>query len=255
MKIVFLSLILILLSCTGNPEEKDVFDRPVKKEKDEGDVKFEQRAKREIEARLSIPATEKYKLEIKKAHLNADEKEDAIITVNRLDLAEKDAAKDKGGARSELGYMGNYNYFFYYDGKLDRISIPMLIGSSAKTPLKVSFANIQSEIYQDLLIEYRIRNSAFRNYYLIENGSLVLVFQWKLFDMVGMEAYEANYIEYAPGSLSLAKDILIYKGKIKNYSTKIPDVYRYDPEIEKDGPLLYRFFYDPGTMKYMTKKQ
>lgn len=254
MKIVLLSLILILLACTAKPEEKNVFGQETK-QKETADLKFEERVKREVEAKLNIPATEKYKLEVKKAHLNADEKEDAIITVNRLELAEKEAAEDKTGNRTKLGYMGNYNSFFYYDGKLDKISVPTAIGSSGKTPLKVSFDNIQSEIYQDLIVEYRIRNSAFRNYYLIENGTLVLVFQWKLFDMVGDETYEANYIVYEPGSLSLAKDILIYKGKIKNYSTKIPDIYRYDPEIQKGGPLIYRFFYDPGTMKYMTKKQ
>ncbi|MGV3631527.1 MAG: hypothetical protein ACO1O6_09975 [Bacteroidota bacterium] len=254
MKIVLLSLILILLSCTGKPEEKNVFGQETKP-KETSDLKFEERIKREVEAKLSIPATETYQLEIKKAHLNADEKEDAVITVNRMELAQKEAADDKTGNRARLGYMGNYNYFFYYDGKIDKISIPMSIGSSGKAPLKASFDNIQSDIYQDLIIEYRIRNSAFRNYYVIENGSLALVFQWKLFDMVGDENYEANYIQYEPGSMSLAKDIIIYKGKIKNYSPKIPDVYSYSPEIEKNGPMLYRFFYDPASMKYMTKKQ
>lgn len=251
--LVLITPVLTVISCTGKTEEKDVFDQPVKKDK--AVVQFEERVKREVEAKLNIPATEKYTLEIKRAYLNADEKEDAVITVNRLEFAEQQAAKDPGGKRAELGYMGNFNHFFYYDGNLDKISIPMTISSSAKSPLKVSFDHVQSEAYQDLIIDYRIRNSAFRNYYLIENGALTLVFQWKLFDMVGSDQYEANFIEYNPGSYTLAKDILIYPGKIKNYSAKIPDIYTYEPQIEKNGPLQYRFFYDPGTMKYMTKKQ
>ena len=252
LSLISCSVLVFLFSC-GEPqtEEKDPAEENVEQSKTEN--KFEDRVRREVEAKLGIPATENYHIEIKKGHLNADEHEDAVISVNRHQLAEEEASKDK--TRKELGYMGNYNYFIYYDGKIDRVSIPMPIASSGKTPLKISFDNVQSEIYQDLIVEYRIRNSAFRNYYLIENGSLVLVFQWKLFDMVGTDNYEANYITYGTGSRSLAKDILIYKGKIKNYSTKIPNIYTYDPEIEKNGEELYRFFYDPGTMKYMTKKQ
>ena len=161
MKYLVFSLIAFsLVSCGGTEDEKDVFDQPVEKEKEQANANFEQRIKREVEAKLSIPATEKYTLEIKKGHLNADEKEDAVISVNRMELAEKEALEDKTGTKKQLGYMGNYNYFFYYDGKIDRLSIPMPIGSSGKAPLKVTLENVQSEIYQDLVIEYRIRNHA-----------------------------------------------------------------------------------------------
>lgn len=250
--LLFCSLLLLLFSCSSNEVEKDVFDNPIIKDKK--NMTFEERVKREIEAKLNIPVTEKYALEIKKTHLNRDEKEDAIISVNRLNFAINEASKkDSPAKRAELGYMGNYNHFFYYDGKLDKISIPMTIASSSKSPLKINFNNIQSDIYQDVSIDYKIRNSAFRNYYLIESGSLILVFQWKLYDQVGLDSYEANYIDFSEGSISLVKDILIYKGKIKNYSKSIENVYTYDPTIEKDGDLLYRFFYDPKTAKYMTK--
>lgn len=253
MKIVIPFFLLILLfSCKSKTDEKDVFNNLIIEGKE--NMSFEERMKREIEAKLSIPVTEKYKIEIFKAHLNRDEKEDAIITVNRLNFAMDEASKEDSPAkRAELGYMGNYNHFFFYDGKLDKVSIPMTVASSAKSPLKVVFNNVQSDIYQDVSIEYRIRNSAFRNYYLIESGSLLLVFQWKLYDQVGLDNYEANFLEYQEGSISLAKDILVYKGKIKNYSKNIGDVYKYNPEIEKNGDLLYRFFYDPKTAKYMTK--
>lgn len=254
MKFLLYTIItLFLISCGGNVQEKDKIDSDKNDSKSE--MNFDERAKREIEAKLSIPSTEKYNIQIHKEYLNSDDLKDAIILVNRLEFAKEEAKKETNSKRAEFGYMGNYNYFFYYDGKLDKISIPMIIASSAKAPLSVKFENVQSEIYKDVLIEYRIRNSAFRNYYLIENGTMQLVFQWKLFDLVGNENYEANYLEYQNGSLSLAKDIIIYKGKIKNYSTKIGDVYTYNPTIEKDGGELYRFFFDPKTYKYMTKNR
>jgi hypothetical protein len=253
MKFIILTALIIALSgCSSNGQEKDVFDNPIIEKKD--DLSFEDRIKREVEAKLSIPVTEKYTIEIKKTHLNNDDKEDAIITVNRLNFAIDEAAKEVNPTkRAELGYMGNYNYFFFYDGKLEKVSVPVLVASSAKAPLEIKFENIQSEFYQDVCIEYRIRNSKFRNYYLLENGVIQLIFQWKLFDLVGTADYEANFIEYQEGSISLAKDILIYKGKIENYSTKIDDIYSYNPTIEKNQEVIYRFFYDPKTMKYMTK--
>lgn len=245
-------LFLALFSCTNTEEKKDVFDQPIIENKNK--MQFEERVKREIEAKLNIPATEKYTLKIYKEHLNSDEKEDAIITINRLEFAISESKKNNSKL-AEYGYMGNYNQFFFYDGKLDKISIPMNIGSSAKSPLKLTFENIQSDIYKDVIIDYRIRNSAFRNYYKLESSSLILVFQWKLYDMIGTDQYEANYLEYQSGTKSLARDIIVYKGKIKNYNKNIADIYSYEPTIEKGGEELYRFFFDPKTYKYMTPKK
>ncbi len=181
--------------------------------------------------------------------------EDAIITVNRYNFALEEASRSENPSKNaEMGYIGNYNYFIYYDGKLKKFSNPIKVPSSPKAPLKVLFDNIQSEVYKDITIEYRIRNSAFRNYYLIANGNIQIMFQWKLFDNVGTAYPEANFITYEKGSMSIFKDILIYTGKIKNYSPVIPDVYTYNPEIEKAGGLQYRFFYDPRSLKYMTRK-
>ena len=251
-----LSFLLALYGCSDSPKvNNDAEQESPENEKDNKNLDFETRIKREIEAKLSIPATEKYTLEIHKAHLNADEKEDAVITVNRLEFAMEEASQGQTAKRAEFGYMGNYNFFFFYDGQLDKISVPVTVASSAKSPLRVSFDNIQSEIYKDVIIEYRIRNSAFRNYYQIENGSLMMVFQWKLFDFAGTDNYEANFIEYQPGTYSLAKDIVIYQGTIKNYNKQIPDVYKYNPVIEKGGKELYRFFFDPGSNVYATNKK
>jgi hypothetical protein len=81
----------------------------------------------------------------------------------------------------------------------------------------------------------------------------VQVFQWKLYDYLGEKNVEANYIEYSNGSVGLAKDILIYKGKLKN-GKNVKDIYHFSPEIEKDGELTHRFFYLDKEGKYFTKK-
>lgn len=252
--LVFLIILLLFFSCKNENTKKDFFSIKPPPEK-ENKSTFNKRIKREVETKLNIPATEKYTLKIQFAHLNSDEKKDAVIAVNRLEFAEQEALNSENSfKRKELGYMGNYNCFFFYEGKSDKISIPLFIASSAKSPLKINIGGIQSTKHNNISVDYRIRNSAFRNYYFIENNSINLVFQWKLFDQIGFDIYEANYIEYEKGSISPAKNILIYKGKIKNYSTKIVDWYSYQPIIEKQKELLYRFFYDPKTMKYVTLK-
>ncbi len=246
---------LFLSSCSEQKEEEKVTDEFFKKKEKEVVLPFEQQVVCEVEGRLSIPRNEKYTYAVHKAFLNPDNEEDAIITVNRYNFALEEASRSANPAKNaEMGYIGNYNYFIYYDGKLKKFSNPIKVPSSPKAPLKVIFENIQSEVYKDISIEYRIRNSAFRNYYLIANGNIQIMFQWKLFDNVGTAYPEANFITYNKGSMSLFKDILIYTGKIKNYSPAIPDVYTYNPEIEKAGGLVYRFFYDPRSLKYMTRK-
>ncbi len=246
-------VIVISFSCTNNKKKEEIV---FNQKNDFSSLPFDQRIKREVESKLSIPGNEKYDLEIIKSYLNADNKEDAVITVNRYQFALDEASKAPNTAQiAEMGYTGNYNFFFYFDGKSNLISNPIAVPSSPKAPLEVLLENNQSEAYKDITIVYRIRNSAFKNYYLIENGIIQIIFQWKLFDFIGTNIPEANFINYENGSYSLFKDILIYKGKIKDYSPIVKDVYTYNPIIENEGTLLYRFFYDPKTMKYMTKKK
>jgi len=217
---------------------------------------LEQRAHREYQAQLEIPVTEKYTLQIYKAHLNADNSEDAIITINRFDLAMDNAAKANNPSKhAEFGYMGNYNYVMYYDGMRDQFSAPIVVPSSARTPLEVGFEHVQSDAFQTTTIEYRIRELGMKSYYFVQNNTFALVFEWKLYDRVGTSDYEANVLELGTeGELTGNKDILIFSGKIKDYTTEIPDMYAYEPVIEKKGGLLYRFFYNPQLGKYVTRK-
>jgi len=83
--LAILMLSAVLFSC-GNEEVKD--DPGLPKEKpghDGGDLRS--RAVRHVEAQLNIAGTERYGLSIIKQHLDGDDKEDAIITVNRFNFA------------------------------------------------------------------------------------------------------------------------------------------------------------------------
>lgn len=215
---------------------------------------FDEMVVRHIETDLSIPLKEKYSFEVFKAHLDNDSILDAIITVNRLEFALEEARLSGNSAkRAEIGFTGHYNYIFYFDGGLNKISPSIPVPSSPHSKLKVSFINLFNETKKDIIVDYKIKNSQFRNYFFVFNHTPTQVFQWKLYDYLGETNEEANYIEYETGSYSTVKDILIYEGDIKN-SKNIEDIYNFNPILEKKGKLLHRFFYLDKEGKYFTNK-
>lgn len=215
---------------------------------------FDERKERHITGSLSMDATERYSTEIFKEKLNDDEFEDAIITVNRLDFAKKKALNLKNKKQiEEMGYIGDYNYFIFYDGKLDKFSVPVPVPSSPINKLKVKFENLSSEKFKDLTIEYRILNASFRNYYTIYGDVLQEIFQVKIFDHLNESNPEAYFLEYDKGSICDVKNIMVYEGKIKNYPNTIEDIYQFEPEIVKTNKLYKRWFFNPKIMKYMTE--
>jgi hypothetical protein len=242
-------LITALFSCNGNTTPETTGEEAPKIPTNET---FEQRTKREIEAKLSIPATEKYSMRIYKAYINADTIQDAIITVNRMEYAMDEAIKSKRTAKAaELGYIGNYNYFFFYDGVLDALSDAILAPSSPMRELDVTFESITSPTKKDIIIEYRIRNSGWKSYFTASTpGKLSMMFQWKYFDYVGEEHPEALNHVFDASPEGVMKDISIYESAIDNHETGIKDVYKFVPKITKKGALQYRFFYDPSVLKY-----
>lgn len=249
---LFLLLSIALFGLNACDESKKTEETKPSTEK-KIPASFEEALEREITAKLEIAATEKWTYEVYEAHLNADDKIDRIIAVNRLDFAMEKAAESKNPAKmAEMDYMGNHNILFYYDGAMEKFSFPIPIPSSPKGKLDVHFMNLTTNAYQDLVVDFRIRNSKFRNYYQIGNGTMALVFQWKIFDNVGTDSPEVYDFDYQPGSYTLAKDIVVYKGSIKNYSKTIPNYYEYNPEIIKDKMPFLRFFFDPKQQKYAT---
>ena len=246
----FLFLCLTITSCS---EEKS--DLPVENmEEDTKNLSLEEMADRHVRATLDIPPTEKFSLKIYKEHLDGDDKLDAVITVNRLSYALEEAAQSNNSAKqAEVGFTGNYNFIFYYDGHSNQITPDIKIASSAHGELKVSFEHISSEAYKDILVDYKIRNSSFRDFFTTLNHSPILVFQWKIYDRLGEKDPEAIYFEYAPGTQSISKDILLYEGNLDNASS-VNDIYKFEPKISKKGKLLHRFFYLDDAGKYFTKK-
>ncbi len=247
-KFFFLFIVCLIFSaCSEDSVEEETTKNNLKIEP------VEAIAKRFIESKLEINPSEKYKLEIFKSQLDGDNQEDAIITVNRYDFAVEKAAQSKNpGKVAEIGYMGPYNYLFYYDGATGTISGPMEIPSTPISPLKVSFEKIMSDAYSDVVITYRIRNSCFKNIYTIQNQKPRLVFAWKVFDGFGTPEATAVHFVFETTAVSLPKDIRIMKAKIITSNEK-QDYNVDEPKLEKLNEEEYRFFYNPKEGKYAIK--
>lgn len=237
-----------MFSCSSDSSENTVINNT---EPNSEKVDFETLVKRHVEASLEIPSTEKYTMEIYKHKMNEDDIEDAVVLVNREEFAMKEAeASPNLTQRASTGFMGKYNFVFYFDGAKDRLTQPIPMASSAIHPLKIKFKPIQTEGYDDFIIEYRIRDAGFQSFFTIKSNIPFLVFQWKVYDYLNTPDQECIYLGTAEGSRSLAKDILVFEGKFKG---KVPNMQEeMTATIENTGRLKYRFFYEPKLGKYAT---
>lgn len=243
---------ILLFSCENNEKPKNIISEDELPDKPQSLAAY---AKRHVESTLKIGPSEKYQLKIYNANLDGDDKLDAIIAVNRLQFAINEAALTEYPAkRAEVAYMGNFNYIFYFDGGLDLISPPIAIPSSPLLPLKVSFENVSSSDYLDIIVDFRIRNASYRDYYFVKNHTPTRIFQWKNFDGLGTSDAVAFSFSYEPGKVNAAKNIVIHKAKIGT----IPDgadLNTYVPEITKTTNLERIFFYLPSQGKYVTESK
>lgn len=252
-KVIYLLLSTIIIFSSCKDEQKKL-DNVISENELPNSSDLAEYAKRHIEAQLRIPATEKYTLSIHKENLDGDDKTDAIILVNRYQYALDEANKSSNPAkRAELAFMGNYNYFFYFDGGLNLISPPLAVPSSAMLPLKVKFENISSLSFKDVLIDFRIRNASYKDFYTINNHTPLRIFQWKNFDGLGTTESECFEFSFKDGSYSANKDILINKARLGKMP-KGADAFIYEPSISSTSETLYTFFYLPEQGKYVTKK-
>lgn len=239
---------LVLPSCQEEKKNVEVFDE--KPQEDLSKLPLKEYAKRHVESSLSILGPEKYALEIIKGHFDSDGKMDAIISVNRKQFAMDEAMKSENPAKSaEMAFMGNYNYIFYYDGGLKLISPPIAIPSSALVPLKVNIASISAESYQDILIDYRIRNANFRDVFTVSNHTPRKVFEWKTFDGLGTDKTEAYTFEYTTGKYGPEKDIILYESTLEKLPANA-DKNTYEPKVTKTSKVAFHFFYIPQEQKY-----
>ena len=248
----FLLLALIIVSCTDSKPETNILPEDIEKPKR---MMNESEVKRHIESQLKILGTEKYNYTVYKEHLDADDSVDQIITVNLLDRALNEAIGTKQVAkRAEFGYMGNFNYIFYVDGKTKSITSPIVVPSSAQAELKVSFENITTEAYKDFMIDLKIQNSCFRRFYTVWNQVPFQTSETELYTDLGMGTEKIYAVSFEPSLETLAKNIVITVGKTRAVKFTHPDeVYSYEPKIESTGEFVRRWYFSSKHMKYYLK--
>ncbi|MGB1729293.1 MAG: hypothetical protein ACPHF2_04810, partial [Crocinitomicaceae bacterium] len=165
---------------------------------------------------LFISEKENYEIMVFKEYLNQDSIIDAIITINRLAFAEQKAQESEQPIKAkEIGYMGPFNAFYFYNGATNQISNPIVVPSSPLVNLKINFENISNNEYKDVLVDYRIRNSSTRQVYFLYGMVPSLVFEHTIFDELGTNNKVAYSFNYKPGTQSEIKNILLTQGQIK----------------------------------------
>jgi hypothetical protein len=247
--------LLILVACETEHTPKNVILKENTQESSK-DWVFSEAMTQEIRTGLTIGVDEKFDTTTVFEHLNDDGIKDAVITINLLERAKLDASNSKNPAKvAEMGYAGPYNYIMTFDGATKRFTHPTIIQSSPKSALEIKFCNIESMRFKTIIVQYRLLNAAFWTWMSMETGKPVKIFQWNVFDKIGETIPEAQVIEYKPNLASTKEDIIIYDGKILDYTpSKIVDKTKYTPIIEKIGVEKYHFFYDPAQRSYMIPK-
>lgn len=250
--LIFPALLLLIISCTESVPEDLVEPEVI----DQTQLSDEELIKRNVESRLSIKGNEDYSLNVFEGKINGDETPDKVITVNLLDRALKEAIESGNVVkRAELGYMGSYNYLFFMDGDTKEITEPIAVASSPHAKLNVHFENVRTDAYQDIMVDFRVRNSCFRRFYTMINNQPRQTFEMKIFDGLGTSITEAYYPRFEKGSYSLAKDIVVYKGILEDMTFDDPmGIYSANPEIKETNVVERRWFYNDHERKYFTEK-
>jgi len=264
-----LTLLFLFTACnnndSGNKKENkpntDIFGNTLTNNKahgyllDSSDFFINQIIHQHLQHSLNIQEIEAYSFEIYEDYVNKDSIKDAVIAINLLPLAKKESQKPNNTRVSpQLGYMGPYNAFFYFDGKSNTLSTPITVFSSAVSPLKVSFENISAMNFKDIIIDFRIRNSSFKEIYFISKNFPKRVFQWKNYDGLGTSNTEAYCFEYVTNENSKAKNIRISEGVIEQISSQA-DLFTNDPELINTHKQVKEFFYLEPEGKYFTQKE
>ena len=215
---------------------------------------FDKRFKDYLTNAVGIEEGENYTLNTYKEHLNDDEIEEIIFTINRKEFAFKQAKQNNAVAKhSSVDYFGNHNFLVIYNSKTKQFTSPIIFGSSAYKPLTLTFENIGPYKHKDMIIEYRIGDARFRKYFLFNNpnGKINYAFRWTVFEDWNKGSEEATCFSYAKGSRSDYKDIILTKAKLK--PLKEGDNYNLiDGEIECGTEVAKRFFFNPQDGKYYT---
>jgi hypothetical protein len=151
--------------------------------------------------------------------------------------------------------MGHFNYFIYVDGFTRKFDEPKVVPSSPHAKLVINFEQIRSANHMDFTVDYRIKDSGYRDYYSVFNGHPRHILQTPLFSGVGESTSEAFRIRYETGSYSSSKDIVVYEASFENIIPKDEfEVYSFIPKIVGTDKMIRRWFFNEPDFKYYTQK-
>jgi hypothetical protein len=134
------------------------------------------------------------------------------------------------------------------------LSPPIAIPSSPLLPLNVTFENISSEDYKDILIDFRIRNASYKDFYTVSNHTPRRIFQFKNFDGLGTGTTEAYHFEFGAGSYGPQKNIFVMEAQLGTLPQG-EDKNTFIPSIKPIEKIKYTFFYLTKEGKYATLDQ
>lgn len=242
-----------LISCENEEESADETSEGKKVE--DRRVLDNEDIKRHIEAQLKILPTENYDIQIYEEHLDTDDSLDKVITVNLLERAVKDAEmKNRTEYRAKMGYTGQFNYIFYIDGKSQTITSGIAVPSSPHFKLEIDFDYITSPTHKDLIVDFRIRRSEFRQFYTIRERVPIQVSESELFFNLGDDEYESFYLELEEMPGQPWKSIAVYEGiSTKENIENLEDSYLIIPEIKKSEKLIRRWYFSEKHLKYYVR--
>ena len=253
-KFALLSSVFLFLTACSVEEKEDVIHSQQENEKKKS-LTEEEQIIRQVESKLSISAVEDYDIQIKYKHIDEDTLRDALILVNRKEFAFQ-KAKNTNTERffENTGHTGLYNYIFLKMGGSKELISTNPVGSNAEYPLKSEFLELTSKAHQDFFVEYRVRNSYYRNYYTFRKNNLYLTFSCPVFDSIGEPNPRVYDIQHETSPVRLAKDIALYEGEIVDYNPKeIENINNYEPkDIVRNGELYVFFIFNDKSMKYVT---
>lgn len=220
------------------------------------EISLEDQIQHKIEASLNIQGNENYTFETFSAHCNSDKIEDKVFAINLLDRAKDKAIQSKNpNASAQTGYTGNYNYILFMNGADTTFSEPKPIPSSAMAPLKISFENIQNQHFKSIVVDAKVMNGGYRYFYFLVGIQPAQVLYVPLYENLGTPDAVGYSVKYQEGSYSLAKDVVVYDGKmIPATFSHSDEVYEFYPTIVPTDKINRRWFYHNKQMKYFTMK-
>lgn len=260
--VIVLILGFAFISCNQDNDNKNSNTGNKNSDQPQKDIKitvdsdnFESFVRRKVESNLKIDASENYDLKIIEAYLDKDTLKDALILINREEFAIKKAKKeDKEKILKSFGYTASENYVYVFRGASQKVLTTPGIGSSIYHMLEAGLGELTSPGQNDFWVDYRFRNSMFRNYYTMRGDKLFLTLNCPIFDNIGEQEPDAYFIEHREVEARISKDIAIYEGGILNYDpSKIEDTYNFTPDsiVKKDDVFVY-FIFDPSRNKFVT---